>query len=60
LLEINAYVDDVIIKSRNLQVLEKVLRELDKAAQELWLVISQDKTKCKNSQNQCKQIAAGG
>lgn len=52
--------DDVIIKSRNLQVLEKVLRELDKAAQELWLVISQDKTKCKNSQNQCKQIAAGG
>jgi len=50
--------------SRNLQVLEKVLQELNKAAQELWLVISQDKIKCmkvsKNSHNQCKQVAAGG
>ena len=56
--------DDVLIISRNLQVLEEVLQELDKAAQELGLVTSQDKTKCmrvsKNSLNQCKQIAAGG
>ena len=52
------------IISINLQILEKVLQELDKTAQEPRLVISQDKTRymkvCKNSRHQCKQIAAVG
>ena len=56
--------DDVVIISRNLQVLDKVLEELDKAAQELRLVINQYKRKymrvSKNRHNQCKQIAARG
>jgi 3-polyprenyl-4-hydroxybenzoate decarboxylase len=53
---------DVVIISRNLPVLEKLLQELDKTAQELELVISQDETKymrvSKNSHNKCKQIAS--
>jgi len=62
LLQINVYVDDVVIISRNLKVLNKVLQELDKAAQELRLVINRYKRKymrvSKKSHNQCKRIAA--
>jgi Reverse transcriptase (RNA-dependent DNA polymerase). len=41
----NAYVDDVIIISRKLKVLEETLQELDHIAQEIGLIISLKKYK---------------
>ena len=46
---INACADDVIIISGNLKALGKALRELDNTAQEVGLVINQDKIEIYNS-----------
>jgi hypothetical protein len=59
MVQINAYADDVVIKSRNLKVLE-----LDTTSEETGLTINQKTTKYmkehKKTHNQCNQIAIGG
>jgi len=44
--QINTYVDDVVVISRNLKSLEEGLQELDNTAQEIGLTVSQEKTIC--------------
>jgi hypothetical protein len=62
MVQINAYVDDVVIISRNPKDLEKALQEIHNTAQEIGLIIKKENKiyETKKTHNQCKQIAIGG
>ena len=45
MVQINAYADYVVIISRNLKALEEALKEFDNKAQEIELIINQEKNK---------------
>ena len=54
---------DVVIISRNLRALEEALQEVDNTAQEIGLIINQEKIKfikVRGHTNHCRQIATGG
>jgi hypothetical protein len=62
MVQINAYVVDMDIISRNLKALEEALQELGKTVQAIGLILNQEKTKymSKETHDQCQQIAIGG
>jgi type II secretory pathway component PulC len=44
MVQINAYADNVVMTSRIIKALEEALQELDNTAQDIGLIINQDKT----------------
>lgn len=60
MVQINTYTDDVVILSRTLEALEEALEEVDNTAQEVGLILNQEKTKYMGLRKKTKQMAVGG